>query len=361
MELVKLNGNVADHDFIVFKDSFKNTKRLQDAITCSQHCVTLSSDMSDSEDFSSTNACPNHPSKDTIATWFCFNCRMEACETCLEDNHSGHECKSSEDVVIGETERLDKVESIARHLLEDTQSAISRVQNTMVTTRERKEENLLAAKTAFNLLRKAIDEREQQLVQQIDTGANSKYEALKQQQEKLESLGTQVRNHVNLIKQTGQKEMKVDRLYSSRLILEQRTKDLIVMKNASSIEPVRKEQTLVELSEVEHLCQEVSNLGRFQCNGSVEHAWKHTVPVDQSSSLTVTVRNVNDECVAECAQELEATVKSPSGKEIPTVIKEIGEGHYSVAFVPDTVGEHVVSLSVAGEPVPHSPYRYVNM
>ena len=73
------------------------------------------------------------------------------------------------------------------------------------------------------------------------------------------------------------------------------------------------------------------------------------------------MRDVSDECVVECAQDLEAIVKSPTGKEIPTMIKEIGEGRYSVAFVPDVVGEHAVSVMVAGEPVPHSPYKYVTM
>ena len=353
---VLVNG-MADSDFIVFKDSFKNSKRLQDAIACSKECVALTLDLHLGD--VSFNICKNHPSKDT--TWFCFDCRVDACETCLTDHHNGHECKSSNSVLIEEVEKLQKTENVARQLLEDTENAISGVRDTIATTGERKEENLMATRKEFDLLRRALDNREKQLLQQIETGAHSKHEALKLQKEKLESLGAQVKNHINLVKQIGEKKMKVNSLYSSRLILERRTKDLIMMKNMSSVEPVRKEQALVELLGVEQLSQEVSNLGHFRFNGSVEHAWKHTVPVDQHSLLTVTVRDVNDKAVAKCAQELEATVKSPTGEEIPTTIKEIGDGQYSVAFVPDMVGEHDVSLMVAGEPVPHSPYRYVDM
>ena len=278
---------------------------------------------------------------------------------CLKINHNGHECGSSESVVKEESERLDKAANNASQLMEDTEIAISGVQETIATTRERKEENLLATRRAFDLLRKALDSREEKLLQRIEAGADNKHKALKLQQEKLELLGTQVKNHMNLVKQTSGKKMTVERLHSSRLILEQRMKDLVMMKNTSSVEPVRKEQALVELLGAEKLCQEISNLGHFQFNGSVEQAWKHTIPVDQCSSLTITVRDVNDERVAKCAEELHATIKSPTGKEIPTVIKEIGEGQYSVAFVPDVVGEHAVSVTVAGEPVPHSPYRYV--
>ena len=352
---VLVNGMV-DNDFIVFKDSFKNSKRLQDAIVCSKDCAALTSDLH-LGDVSLFNVCKSHPSKDT--TWFCFDCKVDACETCLTDHHhDGHECKSSNSVLIEEIEKLQKTENVARQLLEDTENAISGVRDTIVTTGERKEENVVATRKAFDLLRTALDNREKQLLQQIEIGTDSKHEALKLQKEKLELLGTQVKNHINLVKQIGEKKMKVNNLYSSRLVLEQRTKDLIMMKNTSSMEPVRKEQALVELLGVEQLSQNVSNLGHFRFNGSVEHAWKHTVPVDQYSLLTVTVRDVNDKCVAKCAQELEATVKSPTGKEIPTMIKEIGDGQYSVAFVPDAVGEHDVSLMVAGEPVPHSPYRY---
>lgn len=341
-------------DFIVFEDSFKNSKRLQDAIVCSKDCVALASDL---VDCSFVDACPYHPSEGT--TFYCFDCEVEACKTCLKSHHDGHECKSSESVALGESEKLEKTENITRQLLEDTESAISGVQDTIIATEERKEENLMATKRAFDLLRQALDSREEQLLQQITTGANSKCKALKSQQEKLELLGTQMKNHVNLVKQTAEKKMKVNKLQSSRLILERRTKDLTMMRDTSSVEPVRKEQALVKLLGVEQLCEDVSNLGHFRFNGSVENTWKHTVPVDWCSFLTVTVRDVNDECVAKCVQDLEATVKSPAGKEIPTVIKEIGEGEYSVAFVPDMVGEHIVSLMVAGEPVPHSPYRYV--
>lgn len=345
---------MADHEFIVFKDSFKNLKRLQEAIVCSKDCIALTSDLEDLGDLSSSNFCKKHPSKNT--GWFCRDCKVEACEACLKDHHR-HECKSLESVITEETEILENTQNVARQLLGDTESAISGVRDTMATTQERKEENLTATRRAFDLLRKALDNREEKLLQQIKTGADNKFKALKLQQEKLELLGTQVKRHINVVKETGERKMKAGKLYNSRLVLQQRTKDLIMMKSTSSVEPVRKEQALVELLGIEQLSQEVSNLGHFRFNGSVEHAWKHTVPVDQYSLLTVTVRDVNDECVAKCAQELEATVKSPTGKEIPTMIKEIGEGQYSVAFVPDVVGEHAVSVTVAGEPIPHSPYR----
>ena len=355
-DVLVLNGMV-DNDFVVFRDSFKNSKRLQDAVACSKDCVALTSDLH-LRDISFFSVCKNHPSRDT--TWFCLDCRVDACDACLTD-HNGHECKPSNSVVIEEIQKLQKTENVARQLLEDTEYAISGVQDTIVTTGERKEENLVATRKAFDLLRTALDNREKQLLQQIETGADSKHEVLKLQKEKLELLGTQVKNHVNLVKQISEKKVRVSNLYSSRSILEQRMKDLVMMKNMSSMEPVRKEQALVELLGVEELSQEVSNLGHFRFNGSVENPWKHTVPVDQCSLLTVTMRDVNDNCVAKCAEELEATVESPSGKVIPTMIKETGDGQYSIAFVPDEVGEHAISIMVAGEPVPHSPYRYVKM
>ena len=331
MEIL-VNG-LADRDFIVFEDSFKNTKRLQDAIACSKDCVSLASGLD--------GPLPNVCKKDQ-----------------LSHDHGSHECKPSNNIVA---EEIEGTENLARQLLKDTENSISGVQDTIAATGERKVENIVATRRAFDFLRKALDNREKQLLQQIEAGAESKHEALKLQREKLELLGTQVKNHINLVKQIGEKMMNKDQLYNSRVILERRTKDLIIMKNTSSVEPVRKEQALIELSGVEQLSQDVSNLGHFKFSGSVEHAWKHTIPVDQFSLLTVTIRDVNDKCVAECAQELEAVVKTPTGKEIPTLIKEIGEGRYSVAFVPDTVGEHEVSLMVAGEPVPHSPYRYVHI
>ena len=310
-------------DFDVFRECFKNPKYLEAAISCSNDCAALMSE--------------------------------------LESVSPGHNCVPAAEDLNQETASLEKITVTANNLLEEIQLAITGVQSTKLNAQERKETNLQTTKEAFSLLRKALDDREHKLLQKINAGAERKENALNAQQQKLTYLGAQVRNHLYLVNQTAVSKLGADRLNNSTVLLEHRMKDLITMKNGTAIEPVRREQALVNISGVQQLCQDVSKLGNLCFNGSVEHVWEHTVPADRRASLTITVRDVGDDCVSVKVEELEAKILSPTGKEIPAVITDIGSGQYTVSFVPEVAGEHDIAVLVAGEPVPQSPYRLVNI
>jgi len=253
-----------------------------------------------------------------------------------------------------ETAILEKISMKANNLLKEIERGIAGIQSTGLNTQEKKEENLQITKEAFSLLRKALNDRERHLLHQINAGAERKSGALNAQQQKLIFLESQVRNHLNLVNQAAVGKMSVD---NCSVILEQRMKDLVTLKNSTTVEPIRKEQPLVYLSGVQQLCEAVSKFGVLPYNGCVEHAWEHTVPVNRCVSLTITVRDVSDECVSVKMEEFEVKVFSHTDKEVPTVIKDIGEGKYTISFVPEIVGSYDISILVAGQPVPQSPYR----
>ena len=333
-------------------ECFENPAYLQAAISCSNDCAALMSELESASPL--PNICPVHFQE---TTRFCGDCRVVACNECTNEQHHGHNCKTSAEVSYEETANLGKIAMTANNLLKEIENSITGVQSTKLNAQERKEENLQTTKEAFFLLRKALDDRERHLLQQINVGAERKDNALNVQQEKLSLLGAQVRNHLNLVNQAAVSKLRVDRLYNSTVILQQRMKDLVAMKNVTTVEPVRKEQALVKFSGVQQLCQDVSNFGYLPFNGSVEYVWEHTVPVDRCASLTITVRDVSDACVSVKVDELEAKVCSPTDNEVLAVIKDIGRGQYNVSFVPETIGNHDISILVAGEPVPQSPYR----
>ena len=261
------------------------------------------------------------------------------------------------DVLNEETATLEKISMKTNNLLQEIERGIAGIQSTGLNIQEKKEENLRITKEAFSLLRKALNDREHHLLHQINAGAERKSSALNAQQQKLIFLESQVRNHLNLVNQAAVGKMREDKLHNCTVILEQRMKDLVTMKNSTTVEPIRKEQALVHLSGVQQLCEAVSKFGILPYNGCVEHAWEHTVPVDRCATLTITVRDVSDECVPVKVEEFEVKVFSHTDKEVPAVIKDIGGGKYTISFVPEIVGSYDISILVAGQPVPQSPYR----
>jgi filamin len=65
-------------------------------------------------------------------------------------------------------------------------------------------------------------------------------------------------------------------------------------------------------------------------------------------SLKVVEGDVND---------LQATIKSPSGHEEPCLLKKLSNGSLGISFTPREVGEHIVSVLREGKHIKNSPFR----
>ncbi len=55
--------------------------------------------------------------------------------------------------------------------------------------------------------------------------------------------------------------------------------------------------------------------------------------------------------------DLQATIRSPSGHEEPCLLKKLSNGSLGISFTPREVGEHIVSVHRDGRHIKNSPFR----
>ena len=155
--------------------------------------------------------------------------------------------------------------------------------------------------------------------------------------------------------------MTTTELVRRRKILERRQYHLMLMKRRSRLEPVVKEQREVEYKEVECLCEEVTNLGRYpplnpsKCE--VTFLTAITV-VNKEASLQVTLKDVNGDFADESSDKVEVSVTTVTGEAIAVEpVKDVIGGKYKVIFTPRTPREHVISVAVDRQHITGSPHK----
>ena len=103
---------------------------------------------------------------------------MEICRECTTTRHRRHEYTASSDKIHEETRRLGEATDSMAELLEETKRAISGVKEMKQRVRNRKDNNINVTREVFDILRKAIDETEDQTITDIEEGAYKSEKAL---------------------------------------------------------------------------------------------------------------------------------------------------------------------------------------
>ena len=144
-------------------------------------------------------------------------------------------------------------------------------------------------------------------------------------------------------------------------ILKRRQDHLMLMKRRSRLEPVVKEQKEVEFEGVEHLCEEVTKLGRYpaldpnKCEVTFPTAM---IIMNKETSLMITLRDINGDNVDESSDKVEVSLTTVTGEAIVMGrVKDVSSGKYTVYFTPRTCGDHDVSVLVDRQYIPGSPHK----
>ena len=154
-----------------------DAEQLQDAIKCSEECATLLNNPRDSpatSPLSEHRYCPDHPLKRVDV--FCRQCETELCSDC--DSHSTHQYTDIATATAEEIRKLGEATDHVMSLLQETRRAVAVVREMTQRVNNRKERSMDRTREVFNALRKAIDEREAQVITDIKKRADKRENAL---------------------------------------------------------------------------------------------------------------------------------------------------------------------------------------
>ena len=172
-------------------------------------------------------------------------------------------------------------------------------------------------------------------------------------------LWTQLKNCLELMKNTDEGKMRAEELTKRKMILEQRSDHLKEMKNRSRLEPVMSEQAKPEFDNIEQLSQTIRLLGYIPLDPSKCEVVIPPVIVKKKTILTIMLKNKNNNPVTDASKELKVFIENIRDGEVIQVraIKEVGGGRYEASFTASRCGYYMISIIVDGHHIPGSPYK----
>ena len=175
-DLFRLVSSVNSSNNFVSVEHFRGQQFKEYAVNCSQKFASPIAREDDSGGTSLLEYCFNHPQMKLDL--FCKQCEVDVCRECTTTRHRRHEYTASSDKIHEETRRLGEATDSMAELLEEMKQAISRVKEMKHRERNRKNSNINVTREVFATLRKAIDEREEQIITDIEEEAYKREKAL---------------------------------------------------------------------------------------------------------------------------------------------------------------------------------------
>ena len=151
-------------------------QQLQDAVLCSQKLATFKLLKEGGVATPFSEYCFDHPRMKLDL--FCKQCEADMCRECTTTRHRRHEYTASSDKIHEEIRRLGEAGDSIEEMLEEMKRAISGVKEVKQRVRNRKDNNINVTRKVFATLRKAIDEREEQTITDIEEEAYKREKAL---------------------------------------------------------------------------------------------------------------------------------------------------------------------------------------
>ena len=172
-------------------------------------------------------------------------------------------------------------------------------------------------------------------------------------------LWIQLKNCLELMKNTGEGKMRAEEFTKRRMILKQRSDHLKEMKKRSRLEPVMSEQAKPEFDNIEQLSQTIRLLGYIPLDPSKCKVVIPPVIVKKKTTLMIMLKNKNNNPVTRNCEEINVVVKETKGGEAIQVraIKEVGGGRYEASFTASRCGYYMISIIVDEHHIPGSPYK----
>ena len=136
--------------------------------------------------------CPTHPTKPLELYCKCEDVLI--CRDCIIKKHKDHDYDVISDVVEGEKKILRKALPGIQQLVDEVEKAVTKVKERRKDVKSREDENLHKLDDIFHSLHAALDERQQQLREEITGDSKEKDKGLQTQEDELCFLLSQLKS-----------------------------------------------------------------------------------------------------------------------------------------------------------------------
>ena len=300
--------------------------------------------------------CGDHP--DETLKFYCETCRCLLCRDCIMLKHKDHKYDRME--MTAEKEKsdllsyLDKAES-ARRALKDSISQGEKIMHLVPSAQTNADTSI---KKAFKHLRRALDRREEILLSNSSGIALGKVTALTLQCEDLKRMEDGIADVCSKIS-TATREYTAIEMLAAKRHMSNSLQTLLAQFDKCSLEPCKQEMMPVCL-ESSQLEKDIANFGSVAggCCPARSKIDLHmfTASVNNTKSMIVTARDVHGKPFPHGGERVRGTLSLKSSN-LVCATTDNGDGTYTLTFVPTSVGEHELSITISNEPIERSPFE----
>ena len=309
-----------------------------------------------------TSNCADHGNPLEI---FCETCEELICQTCAVQKHKDH----NHDFVKYAFAKHKLIIESSLQLLNQKIHQLAEALANLVRRREETEDQGGKVKHQIHLefaqIKELLDQRERQLVKEVDAALQYKIEVTdcqtKEAEEMLQQL-IQCNDHIQQCLKVGTPHQ----ILTTKTQMTNHTENLISIAKKETFEPL--EQADIEFVKPYDSCilHDIVSFGKVtyatytrpSLPTSVTSSYQHVPQVGQQSTISVCLSLQDGRPAPVPSSLIKLQLSPPDGKEsIQCSIKESSQsaGQYNVVFTPNTRGVHQLHVTIHNKALPGSP------
>ena len=307
--------------------------------------------------------CKKHP--ENLLKIYCETCNELICNNCMIRLHQGHQYDLISDTLPKhKQEIIDELEPVKQHLA-TTNRALHSIHARSKEIQDQRAVIQTDIHKEINQLRQSLEQRETELIGQLDQLTQHKLKSLAAQKDQVELIHTQLSSCVEYVEGTlrtgsaGQiLEMKAPVLKQVQRITTEFNPDTLTPKEEANMLLVASDipdlnQACREVAEVVEKCAVSANKSHVSTKGMeatiVGQATTLTLhAIDKDGNKSQKVRDISSELVS-CTDA--STVKCQ--------VKRDQDNKYKIQYQPATRGKHQLHIRINGKSIKGSPYTVV--
>ncbi|XP_032872383.1 tripartite motif-containing protein 3-like isoform X2 [Amblyraja radiata] len=291
--------------------------------------------------------------------FYCGSCETAMCRGCTEAEHREHRTVPLRDVVEQHKGALQLQLDTIRGRLPQLSAAVELIQRLCLELTEQREAAVGNVSRTFEELEQIMRQRKNSLVQGLEQLCSSKQQVLESQLQLLVQGRERIRSSSEFTEQALRQGTEAEVL----LVRKQMNETLGELGREEFPLQPQENQHLECVLETEGLRRSLQGLGSLVTTSAVG---RQTVGsgeglrqavVGQPTAVTVTTKDKDGELVKSGSAAVVAEVTAPDGSTAHGHVVDNRNGTYELLYTLRVEGEHLLSVTLYGQPIRGSPFR----
>lgn len=298
--------------------------------------------------------------RENEARFFCETCTVSICDQCSRTDHDKHTCVKIEDSSIRDVACSARVLKQAKTVMNSLQESVRKLNYTLNSLRSQNEKVASAICSTIDAQMHALQEHKRTLLQQLEDVCTHKEESLLSQITKSESTLEDIALHYTHAAATVKTQLESK---SSNSVKPQSLRMLETSITAyKDVKPVEDDYLKFCPNHSAGKCNGFEMKGRIDGVGpSPIHSSAHGPGLvegvlGQTAHFTVSICDRHGQLRALGGDSVFVSIQNPLGQKIEPEVRNESSGIYAVSYVPTTVGEHRLAVTVEERNVKSSPF-----